>query len=127
MSGSLATRLIGCVLGPRASQITQVSRLLLGQGRQVADGRRRRVAGADHQDRLAGVDGPALAEHVFQAVGDVRLGGELADRRDAAVAQPAVLAVGAGAIEHDVGLLDALGFAFADQQAKGLLPASGLQ
>ncbi len=38
----------------------------------------------------------------------MRPSGDLSGRRDAAVAEPARLAVGAGAVQHNVGLLDAL-------------------
>ena len=53
--------------------------------------------------------------------------GRFADGGDAAVAEPAMLAVGAGAVEHDVGLLDALAaLVVAQQQAERLLPPRGV-
>ena len=69
----------------------------------------------------------ALAGHVFQAVGDVRPGGDFAEGRDAAVAQPARAAVDAGAVQHDVGLLDALpALVVAQEQAERLPAAAGV-
>ena len=94
-------------------------RVLLGELGQGAHGRRRGEAAADHDHALAGVVGLALAEHVVDAIGDLLLGRDLAGRRDAAVAEPGVPAIGAGAIEHDVGLLEALGpLVVAQEQAE---------
>src|SRR5205814_6767830 len=72
-------------------------------------------------DRLAGLVLEPLAQDVVHAVADLRFRGQLAQRRDAAVAEPTMLAIGAGAIEHDVrvgGALTPLGFL--EQQAKRL-------
>src|SRR5262249_49066663 len=77
---------------------------LFREGGELADGGGRRVAAADDKDVFPGVNGLAAAEHVFQAVDDVRLGRRLAHRGDAAVAQPTVLAVRPRAVQDHVGL-----------------------
>src|SRR5262245_10708477 len=68
-----------------------------------------------------------LAQHVLQAVGDLAFRRQLADGRDATVAQPAMLAVRAGTVEHDVGLIDPLAvLSLPDQEAKRLPAAEGI-
>src|SRR5262249_14168325 len=91
---------------------------------QVAHGRGRGVARADDEHVLAGVGRAALAEYVLQPVGDVRLGRQFTNRRDAAVAQPAVLPVGAGAVEYHVRLLEALGLRGVAEEQPDRLPAA---
>jgi hypothetical protein len=39
--------------------------MFLGDSRQVADGRGRRVTGANYEDILAGINRPPLAENVL--------------------------------------------------------------
>jgi hypothetical protein len=75
---------------------------------QCADRRRGGVPRPDDEDVFAGEEPLFLSENVRQFVDDVRFGGGLAQRRDAAVAEPAVPVVGTGAVEDDVGLLDPL-------------------
>src|SRR5262249_61603419 len=84
------------------------------------------VGAGDDEDVLAGVVVPALAEDVVEAVGDVLLGSQLALRRNAAVAQPAMLPVRAGAVEHNVGFLQTLALLLvADEQAERLFGTAG--
>src|SRR5262249_9656367 len=85
--------------------------------------RRRGVAGADEQDALAGVMALALAKYVVEPVARLIVRRDLADRRDPAVAEPAVIRVGAGAIEDDVRFLDALHVPLAQEQSKRALAA----
>jgi len=102
-------------------------RVLFRQGRQRAHRRRRGVPGPDDQSCFIGIGVFPFAGHVFQAVGDVRPGGRLAEGGDAAVAQPARVAVDAGAVQYHVGLLDALlALVVADQQAERFLGAAGV-
>src|SRR5262249_27251976 len=82
--------------------------LLFAERGEAADGGRGRVTGADDEDVASRVDVAALAEELLQAVGDVSGASFLARRRDAALAHPAMRAVGAGAVEDDVRLVDAL-------------------
>src|SRR5262249_60032930 len=85
------------------------------------------VGAGDDEDVLAGVVVPALAEDVVEAVGDVLLGSQLALRRNAAVAQPAMLPVRAGAVEHNVGFLQTLALLLvADEQAERLFGTAGV-
>src|SRR5258708_1529675 len=100
-------------------------RVLLRQGGEVAHRRRRGEAAAHDDGRLVGVVRPAFAENVFQTVSDVSLRGDLADRRNAAVAEGAMAAISPGAVEYDVGFLDPLlAVRRAQQEAEGLLAAA---
>src|SRR5262249_54973498 len=113
----LAARAAGDPDDPRVGR-------LFRQLDEVADGRGRGVAAADDHDVLAGVVIAFSAAYVFESVGEVLLGGPFAQGRDAAVAEPAVLPVGACAIEDDVRFLDALlALAVAQEKAKRLLGA----
>ena len=50
---------------------------------EVDQGADRRMAGAQHRDNLAGIARALGAQHVGHAVGDLRMAGLLADRRQA--------------------------------------------
>src|SRR5262249_28934433 len=76
--------------------------VLLGNRGEAAHGGGCRVPAANDQDVLAGISRAALAEDIFEPIGDLRLDCQLSNGWDAAVSQPAVLAVGARAIEYDV-------------------------
>ena len=89
--------------------MTQVAGFSSASWARAQHGRRRREPAADHDHALARVLGLPPAEHVVHPVADLLLGRDLAGRRDAAVADPGVPAVGAGAIEDDVRLLEPLG------------------
>src|SRR5207249_4573854 len=73
---------------------------LAGQGGKVANSCRGRVAAANHENGAIRVLGAPLAENVFEPSRDLWPGGQLADRRNTAVAQRARFAVGARAIEN---------------------------
>src|SRR6266851_7575181 len=93
----------------------------LGQVTSCAGGR---VTRAEKQNLFPGIIRSALAQQVFKAIGDAWLGRQLAERRSAAVSHPAMLPIGAAAVQHNVRLFDALvAFNVADQEAKGLLSA----
>ena len=75
----------------------------------------RRVPGAGEQDRPAR-PGLGLGGELGQALHDPLGERALARRRDAAVAERVRVPVGAGAVEHDVGVLDGLGAVRPGQQ-----------
>src|SRR5262249_25847539 len=72
----------------------------LGECGEIADAGGRRIAATDDQNGAARVVFAALAEHVLDAVGDQRLRRQFAHGRNAAVAEPAVAAVGARGIQN---------------------------
>ena len=81
--------------------------MLFSECRQLADGRCGRVAAADEHDAAARVEVLLLAEDVFEAVRNRLAGRDLADGREAAIAQPVRRRVGSRAIENRVGSVDA--------------------
>src|SRR5205807_6393041 len=71
----------------------------------------------------AGIRRATLAQHIVKSVGNLRFEREFTGGGNAAVAHPAVLSVGAGAVKDDVCFFGAFTRLFAYQQTKGLLGA----
>jgi len=84
------------------------------------------VAGADHQDGAPGPVG-GLGGQVGDGAADPGVEVALTDRRDARVAKAVRMAIGAGAVEHDVGLDDLLVTGPATRRRKGRAPRSGVE
>jgi hypothetical protein len=69
---------------------------------------RSRVTAADHEHRFAGIFSAILAEDVFEPAGDLGTGRDFADGGNAALPEPARLAIGARTVQNDLGLGDRL-------------------
>ena len=99
--GAAAERLLGVVAAQDPDDLGLGLRLL--EPRQVDDGADRRMPGAQHGDRLAGVARALSPEHIGHAVGDALAALGLADRFEAVGSGRIGREPGARGVDHRIG------------------------